>query len=37
MMAELILKDREPLPIWRLDRFKKGSPQRTRSIAAKSL
>jgi len=37
MMAELILKDREPAPIWRLDRFKKDSPQGTQGVTAKSL
>jgi sarcosine oxidase len=37
MMAELILKDREPAAVWRLDRFKKGSPQGTQGLTAKSL
>ena len=34
MMAELILKDREPAATWRLDRLKKDSPQ---GVTAKSL
>jgi len=37
MMAELILKDREPPAIWRLDRFKKSSPQRSQVLTPKSL
>lgn len=37
MMAELILKDREPAPVWRLDRFKKDSPQGTQGVTAKPL
>lgn len=37
MVAELILRDREPMPIWRLDRFKKGSPQGTEGATATSL
>jgi glycine/D-amino acid oxidase-like deaminating enzyme len=37
MMAELILKNREPQAIWRLDRFKKDSSQGARGITAKSL
>lgn len=37
MMAELILKDREPASVWRLDRFKKGSTPGTQGVTAKSL
>jgi glycine/D-amino acid oxidase-like deaminating enzyme len=37
MVAELMLNDREPMPIWRLDRFRKNSPQGTTGITAKSL
>ncbi len=37
LMSELILKDREPAAVWRLDRFKKGSPQGTQGFTAKSL
>jgi glycine/D-amino acid oxidase-like deaminating enzyme len=35
-LAELILKDHEPAPIWRLNRFKKESPLGTHGVPAKS-
>jgi len=37
MVAELILEDRQPATIWRLDRFQGGLPQRTEGIATRPL